>query len=482
MRAKSGSPPARRSLSQHLAICAGFLLLSSLPLHASPAIDSIAVANRVARESDSRAGLEGRDLGLETLYQQVLENNPAIQTARHGLEQAAGQRLVFRAAALPQATLGLPAGVIGPKGDAESRNFVLITGGFSQPLFDVSVPPKWRMGNLALPLAQQNLNVAVSTQLHAARQAYLRALHARGVLGVLAEIDAALERNQKFEKERVNAGLGAKSDLIRAEVQRLNRGPERDAFLASYRTQIVNLANISGADLQASGPLPYRPLGHLTYRPFSVDLGKLNAEAQAGRPDVALLDLLVRQTGEVVRVAGAGYYPSIRLIANGQAVPGGAFTDLQPNSVREGDNVENSEILFGPSLTWQIYDGGATDGQKGAAIARRDSAAIRLQELRANIPRTLAVVSRRVRSSEEKIRVLGSSVALAERTLDIVEKSLEAGAAGQLDVLEAQRSLFDTKAGLLNTLLEHALSVAELDLITGRYLQFTHAPESASTR
>lgn len=449
---------------------------------ASTAIDSITVVNRVARESDARAGLKGADLGLDDLYRHVLDKNPTVQIARHGLEQAAGQRLVFRAAALPRATLGLPAGIIGPKGDQDGRNFVLITGAFSQPLFDVSVPPLWRLGNLAIPLAQQNLNLTLSNQLHAARQAYLRALHARAVLGVLAEIDAALQRNQTFEQQRLAAGLSARSDLIRAEVQRLNRGPERDAFLANYKKEMVNLANLAGADLKAAGPLPYRPRGHLIYQPFTLDLVQLNAEAQANRPDVALLEILVRQGKENVRAAGAGYYPSIRLIANGQTIPTGAFVDEQPKNIRDGDNVENSEIRFGPSLTWQIYDGGATDGRKESAIARREASAIRLQELRDNIPRALAAVARRIRTSEEKLRVLGSSVALAERNLAMVEKSLEQGQAGQLDVLEAQRSLFDTKAGLLNALLDHALSVAELDLITGRYLHFTYAAEPASTR
>ncbi|MFQ3670518.1 MAG: TolC family protein [Verrucomicrobiia bacterium] len=458
------------------------LLLLALPVCAATTVDSIAVANRVARDMDTRAGLKGSDLGLDELYRLVLDNNPAIQTARHGLEQASGQKLVFRSAALPRATLGLPAGHLGPKGDSESRTFILLTGQFSQPLFDVSVPPNWRLGDLALPAAQQNLNLTLSSQLHAARQAYLRALHARALLGILDEINGALERNQQFEQKRVDAGLGARSDLIRAEVQKLNRRPERDAFLNEYQRQIVTLANLAGSDLSPSAPLPFRPLGHLAYRPLTLNLTQLNEEAQAARPDVALLELLLRQNAEQLRLAGAGYYPTIRLIANGQAVPGGAFTDRQSNTIRSGDDVENTEILFGPSLTWQIYDGGATDGRKESAAARRDLAALRLQELRDNIPRALATVSRRLRSSEEKIRVLGSNVALAERTLAITEKSLEAGQAGQLDILEAQRSLFDTKAGLLNALLEHALSLAEIDLITGRYLHFNHAHQPAPNR
>lgn len=470
-----GLQPARRS---------AFLiaLLACMPALGNASVDSIAVANRVASEMDARAGLGGEDLGLDAIHRQLLERNPEILAARRLLEGAGGQRLVFRSEALPRVSLGLPAGFISRRGDTDSRTFVLITGQLSQPLFDVAVPASWRSGDLALLAAQQNLNVTVSSRLHAARQAYLRALHARGILGVLAEIEDALQQNRAFERQRVEAGLAARSDLIRAEVQQLNRGPERDFFTAEYRTQLVRLAELIGADLKRPGEIPFRPLGHLAYQPFPLDLVRLNAEAQRNRPDLVLLEILVGQSVEGVRLAAAGFYPTIRLVANGQAVPGGAFRERRSDVVRAGDDVENSEILFGPALTWQIYDGGATAGRKESAAARQAQAQLRLQELREDIPRALAAVSKRIRTSEEKIRVLGSNVALAERTLAITQKSLQAGQAGQLDILEAQRSLFDTKAGLLNAILENALSVAELDLITGRYLNFSHVAEPAAAR
>src|SRR5581483_11997130 len=48
---------------------------------------------------------------LETVLRTTVEKNPAILEAKAGLEQAAGQRLVFRSVALPHAELGVPAGV-----------------------------------------------------------------------------------------------------------------------------------------------------------------------------------------------------------------------------------------------------------------------------------------------------------------------------------------------------------------------------------
>src|SRR2546430_16170570 len=51
-----------------------------------------------------------RAITLERVLQTTLEKNPAIQEAKSGLEQAAGQRLVFGSVAWPHPELVLPAG------------------------------------------------------------------------------------------------------------------------------------------------------------------------------------------------------------------------------------------------------------------------------------------------------------------------------------------------------------------------------------
>ena len=61
-----------------------------------------------------------RALTLQAVLQTTLERNPAIQEAKSGLEQAAGQRLVFRSVVWPDAELGVPAGVQGGHRAGES--------------------------------------------------------------------------------------------------------------------------------------------------------------------------------------------------------------------------------------------------------------------------------------------------------------------------------------------------------------------------
>src|SRR5438128_12011602 len=105
---------------------------------------------------------------LETVLQTTLEKNPAIQEAKSDLEQASGQRLVFRSIVWPHADVGVPAGVQAGHRAGESgiKGFAVGRGSLDQVLFNMAVPPSLRRGDLEVLIAQQQLNVAVVDQLH----------------------------------------------------------------------------------------------------------------------------------------------------------------------------------------------------------------------------------------------------------------------------------------------------------------------------
>ena len=60
-------------------------------------------------------------LTLDAALARVLEKNPAILEAHAGLEQAAGRRVILRAASLPDARIQIPAGVQGGRRAGEKE-------------------------------------------------------------------------------------------------------------------------------------------------------------------------------------------------------------------------------------------------------------------------------------------------------------------------------------------------------------------------
>src|ERR1044072_7101140 len=89
---------------------------------------------------------------LETVLRTTLEKNPAILEAKAGLEQAAGQRLVFRSVAWPRAELGVPAGVQAGHRSGESgvKGFAVGRGVLAQTLFNAGFPASLRRGDVEL--------------------------------------------------------------------------------------------------------------------------------------------------------------------------------------------------------------------------------------------------------------------------------------------------------------------------------------------
>ena len=174
---------------------------------------------------------------LERVLQTTLDENPAIQEAKSGLEQASGQRLVFRSLVWPHAEVGVPAGVQAGHRAGESgvKGFAVGRGWLEQVLFNMAVPPSLRRGDVEVLIAQQQLNVAVVEQLHAARLAFYAALYNRSLESIRDEQRQKLAENVTTEKDRYEAGLADKSAFTSASVQASELVPEIESAHRAYR-------------------------------------------------------------------------------------------------------------------------------------------------------------------------------------------------------------------------------------------------------
>src|SRR5262245_21035325 len=194
---------------------------------------------------------------LEDVLQTTLEKNPAIQEAKAGLEQATGKRLVFRSVVWPHAEVGAPAGVQAGHRAGESgvKGFGLVRGALEQVLFNMAVPPSLRRGDVEVLIAQQQLNVAVVEQLHAARLAFYAALYNRSLESIREEQRRKLEENVVTQQDRYKAGLADRSAFTGATVQASELVPQIESAHAAYRQAQLRLAEAMAID-PAKSSLP----------------------------------------------------------------------------------------------------------------------------------------------------------------------------------------------------------------------------------
>lgn len=441
-------------------------------LAALPSEDPFLIARDTASSIDSPAPAGA--IPLEACLREALEKNPDIRRDTALLDQALGQKTVYRSRALPRLNLTVPGGRKGRKGTESAENFIILTGQLTQPLFDAAIPASSRRGSLGELAARQQLFVTATDRLHAVRLAYLEALYHRAQTRLLLRQQELLQSNIKAENDRREAGISPRSAVMQAQIQSYQIEPRIEESRRQERLARVTLARILGRDLHQDQFLP-EPQGPLPFEPALGDLPALFETTLAQRPDFRLLETLIRAADADKRIAEAGYFPLIQLVGTTQYLPSEELSNNQ-NAIRASDNVSTSEAALGVQFSWRVFDPGTTLGASRRIRAESEISALTLQTLKESAARELSTTLRALRAAQERIVAQAASLQLAEETIRLVESAQRGGTAGQIEFLEAQSSLLEARTGVLNAVYTHNLALAELDRITGRYLSYVETP------
>ena len=412
-----------------------------------------------------------RGVTLDTLLQITLEKNPAIQQAKAHLEEAAGQRLVLRSIMWPDAKLRVPAGVQGGHraGESGTRGFGFVHGSFTQALFNAAIPPSRRRGDVDVLIAQQQLNVSVVEQLHAARQAFYDALYNRTLQSIRQDQRRRLEENAVSQKDRYEAGLIDRSAFTGATVQARELDSQIESAHRAYAEARLKLAEAMGSDLGPEATLPDAE-GELTFTPMIVDLNLETATAMERRADLKLARLFVRAANEDLRIIEAGYYPAVEARISGEYIP---VTGIHREGTSRRTDDISSQIRAGGAYTWSVIDNGKVAGAAMKQRATREMNELTCRKLEANVGRELLRIHRDLEATEAWHQSLAAASAAAEQSALVVAQNLAGGLASQLEYRLTQNGFLETKSGLLDATYQHNLAAAEWDRATGRYFQFS---------
>jgi outer membrane protein TolC len=412
-----------------------------------------------------------RAITLDTVLRTTLEKNPAIQEAKSGLEQAAGQRLVFRSVAWPNVELGVPAGVQAGHRAGESgvKGFAVGRGWLTQTLFNAGLPASLRRGDVEVLIAQQQLNVAVVEQLHAARQAFYAVLYNRSLESIRREQQQRLQENVTTQRTRYEAGLADKGALASATVQASELGTRIEGAHRACLEAQLQLAQAMGID-PANAPLP-EPEGELHSTPMRADVDSATAVALQRRADLKLARLFVRAANEDQRIIEADYYPAVIGSLPGEYVP---VTGIhREGSTSKTQDFIGSEIREKAAYTWRVVDNGKVGGAVLRARSAREINELTCRKLEANIPRELSRIANDLKTTEVREKSLADAATAAEESARAAQENLASGLASPLEYRVTQNFFLETKSGLLDAINQHNLAMAEWDRATGRYFQFS---------
>lgn len=413
-------------------------------------------------------------LTLDNALQHTLEDNPEIQRARIELERAAGQRLIFRSVALPNAYVGAAGGIQGGHraGQSSVQGFGFGYGDFTQPLFNMAIPPSLRRGDIEVLIAQQDLNVAVTRQLHSARLAFYSAVYNRELGDLRGKQRERLAENARAQKTRYETGLTDRAALVAANLQERELDPRVDLAQRAYEGAILKLSEALGQDYGPYATLP-QVEGELHYADVDVDLARTSQTQAQHRPDIELARLMVRAAAEDQRIMEAAYWPQITGTVSGTYIPVSEVRKTQATgSASRSDDIISSEIRAGGAYTWRVIDNGKVGGAVAQKRAAREINELMVQKLERDAARDLARIGNDLDSIATKQKALQAASAAADENAHAIEQNLARGISSQFEYRLAQSDLLEVQTALLTLAYQQHVDLAEWDRAAGKYLRF----------
>lgn len=413
-------------------------------------------------------------LSLEQVLQKTVDKNPEIQRARIELERATGRSIVLHSVAYPDALVGAVGGAQGGYRAGESKNtpFGFGYGGFTQPLFNAAIPASRRRGDIEVLIAQQQLNMAVTEHVHAARLGFYAAAYNRSLQTFRTEQRARLQQASAAQKTRYEAGLEKRGVFVGAELEARELDARIETTTRAYQAAVLQDAQLMGDDLSAGGALP-RLDGEIGYRPISLDLEAEIERALQNRADLALARLFVRAAAEDQRIMEAAYYPMVTAQVAGEYIPVSGVRRQSEGSPKRSDDFISSEVRAGAAYSWRVIDNGRVYGAVKEKKAAREINEILLHKMESDVPRELTRLNNQLQAIAAKQSALTRATKAADQSATTARENFAGGITSQLEVRLTESSDLETRSALLDVAYQQQVALAEWDRATGRYLRFS---------
>jgi outer membrane protein TolC len=326
-----------------------------------------------------------------------------------------------------------------------------LTGRVDQTVFTAGrVQSEVRQADLGHELARARQNAMRNSVTTRAREACFelfrrRALHAASVNAL-----AAAQTHRKDAEARVRAGVAAGVEVIRAEVRvqeaALDESSKRNARDLAMSRLATILGLSTAAEIRLAGDLPTGAI--------QKDLSDAEETALQFRPDLQAQRTIARSEELGVRIANAGYWPSL-----------GAFGSWtwQDDETRRGDD----SWKIGLSGNWEIFNWGRTTQNVRAASSRTEAARADIRTLEDQIRIEVRDAQLAIQSALEALKLADARIRAASEDLRISRLRFQEGVGTGTEVIDAESDLAGAEAALINARADHALAQNRFWIATG---------------
>lgn len=409
-------------------------------------------------------------LSVQDVRQRVLESNRQYLSAGEEVVKAHSDIVKARAGAFPEVNLhgyynrnfSIAPVFFEADGEVQQLKF-----GFENN-FGASISlrqPLWEGGKVftAYSIAKQyhqytqaGVEQVAAATVHTGELLFFKAIFDKARQEVLEQALKTAEHSLDVVTKLYSQGMVSRFELLRSQVERSNILPQLLAAQSEVRLSEKRLLSYLDMELDQSvsliEPSDDTALGDLPSLTFLVDT------ALASRQEMRQADLMVDMRRRAVRVARAGYFPSLAAVSR---------YDWQSQS-DEFSLSKNTSTSFtaGITLSFPIFDGGITRSEVGRMKAEHRQTLLNQRELEDRIRLEVEQAYDELLQTTKTVEIHSETIAQAEEGLRIAELRYEAGEGTLLEVLSAQTALTDARTSLAQARFALRRSLAGLKLAT----------------
>ena len=286
-------------------------------------------------------------------------------------------------------------------------------------------------------------------------QTYYRAVLAEERVGVIERALAAAQAHLVEAHDLLTHGMVVKADVLRTQV--LTGTLEQQRIDAANQLLIswAELAHALGDERERLAPLEHpRQLEQPLAAPGE-SLDSLKKDALAKRPELEIAKARVRQAGQAITIARAGYLPSVNL-----------ETFYENDSERLARAGNSYAVLVMGRVN--LFNGLATRAKVERATAELKRAEVLDKDLAQAVALEVETAYRTLDTARQSVEVARRDNAYAAEALRILEDRYRSGLATNVAVLDGQTARQQADMGLAQAKVAVLVGAATLDLATGR--------------
>jgi len=380
---------------------------------------------------------------LVELFDAARDYDSTLVAARLQHEANLARAEQARAGLLPQA--GLSAGVnwahvdssaLTSSRSSNSQNMALSA---SQPLYRPANRISHEQASLSIEASQAQLALSEQDLIIRLSQAYFDVLAAQDTLNFTGALKAAVEEQLAAARRSFEVGTATITDTREAQARFDLVLAQEIAAQNDLRVKKLALDQLVGR--QDVAPLPLvAPVTAPAIEPDSADAWV--ARALDGHPAIVAATRARDIAQLETRKADAGHKPTLDLVGQYQVSRSPSSTGMPPGQVR------NNSASIGLQFNLPLFTGYAIQNRVKETLALEQKAGADLDSATRNIVQATRTAYFGVLSGVGQVRALEAAEASSQSALEANQLGYQVGVRINIDVLNAQSQLFQTKRDL----------------------------------